>query len=185
MKNILNWRSFNESYNKPRAGGKRRWSVKYKRKINCSNPKGFSQVQFCKRKRRGGHYKTESVNNDSIRQTLNDIFLEVSDNTNWSFSISSINQIHEQDYIGNYCEVYIFHGNEEGDEIEQIGYQQREIPKELVGCIESSIDFMDNEGFSHNLLFCDKYTCSNIEVNDLYDGMIMSEDETIKILFRK
>jgi hypothetical protein len=55
---ILTFESFvNESYNKPRAGGKRRWSVKYKKSINCSNPKGFSQKQYCKRKRKGGKYK--------------------------------------------------------------------------------------------------------------------------------
>jgi hypothetical protein len=48
-----------EAYNKPRAGGKKRWSVKYKRTINCSNPKGFSQKQYCKRKRKGGAYKKD------------------------------------------------------------------------------------------------------------------------------
>lgn len=47
-----------EGYNKPRKGMKRRWSVGYKKKINCSNPKGFSQKQFCKRKRKGGAYKS-------------------------------------------------------------------------------------------------------------------------------
>jgi hypothetical protein len=61
MENILNFDSFNEAYNKPRAGGKKRWSVKYKKTINCSNPKGFSQKQYCKRKRKGGSYKNESV----------------------------------------------------------------------------------------------------------------------------
>lgn len=25
-----------------------RWSIKYKRSINCNRPKGFSQKQFCK-----------------------------------------------------------------------------------------------------------------------------------------
>jgi hypothetical protein len=58
MEHLLDWETFNESYNKPRAGGKRRWSVKYKKKINCNNPKGFSQKQYCKRKRRGGGYKS-------------------------------------------------------------------------------------------------------------------------------
>jgi hypothetical protein len=59
VENILTFESFiNEAYNKPRAGGKKRWSVKYKKKINCSNPKGFSQKQFCKRKRKGGAYKS-------------------------------------------------------------------------------------------------------------------------------
>ena len=46
-----------EAYNTPREGMKTRWSVKYKKKINCNNPKGFSQKNYCKRKRRGGAYK--------------------------------------------------------------------------------------------------------------------------------
>lgn len=44
-------------YNAPRVG-KKRWSIKRKKKINCSNPKGFSQKQYCKRKSRGGGYKS-------------------------------------------------------------------------------------------------------------------------------
>jgi hypothetical protein len=40
---------------------KKKWSIKYKRSIDCSNPKGFSQKQYCKRKARGGKYKTEEV----------------------------------------------------------------------------------------------------------------------------
>ena len=28
---------------------KRKWSLKYKRSINCNRPKGFSQRQYCKR----------------------------------------------------------------------------------------------------------------------------------------
>ena len=31
-------------------GKKRKWSLKYKRSINCKRPKGFSQKQYCKRK---------------------------------------------------------------------------------------------------------------------------------------
>lgn len=27
---------------------KKKWSLKYKKKINCKKPKGFSQKQFCK-----------------------------------------------------------------------------------------------------------------------------------------
>jgi hypothetical protein len=47
-------------YNDPRTGKKKkRWSTKYKGSINCNNPKGFSQKQYCKRKKRGGGYKTE------------------------------------------------------------------------------------------------------------------------------
>jgi len=36
-----------ESGINPEGGGK--WSLKYKRKINCKRPKGFSQKQYCKR----------------------------------------------------------------------------------------------------------------------------------------
>ena len=61
MENIFDFNEFiNEAYNKPRAGGKKRWSVKYKRSINCKSPNlGFSQKQYCRRKRRGGAYKSE------------------------------------------------------------------------------------------------------------------------------
>ena len=31
---------------------KRKWSNKYKKSINCKNPKGFSQKQYCKSKKR-------------------------------------------------------------------------------------------------------------------------------------
>lgn len=31
---------------RPKIGGK--WTTKYKKKINCSHPKGFSQKQYCK-----------------------------------------------------------------------------------------------------------------------------------------
>ena len=36
----------------------KKWSRKYKSSINCSNPKGFSQKQYCKRQKRGGKYKS-------------------------------------------------------------------------------------------------------------------------------
>jgi len=60
MENILTYNDFvTESYNKPRKGMKRRWSTKYKKSINCNSKNlGFSQKQYCKRKRRGGHYKS-------------------------------------------------------------------------------------------------------------------------------
>jgi hypothetical protein len=59
MNNIFTYEEFiNESYNKPRKGMKSRWSVKYKKSIDCNNPRGFSQIQYCKRKRRGGDYKS-------------------------------------------------------------------------------------------------------------------------------
>jgi thiol-disulfide isomerase/thioredoxin len=33
-----------------RTKGKRKWSLKYKRSINCRRPRGFSQRQYCKRR---------------------------------------------------------------------------------------------------------------------------------------
>lgn len=49
-----------KGYNAPRTGKmKKRWSVKHKRGIDCSHPKGFSEKNYCKRKRNGGKYKTE------------------------------------------------------------------------------------------------------------------------------
>jgi len=33
---------------KVKVGGKRKWSKKYKKSINCKKPKGFSQRQYCK-----------------------------------------------------------------------------------------------------------------------------------------
>jgi len=30
----------------------RKWSIKYKKSINCNRPKGFSQKQYCKYGRR-------------------------------------------------------------------------------------------------------------------------------------
>jgi hypothetical protein len=71
-----------ESYNKPRSGAKRRWSVRYKKSIDCNNPKGFSQKQYCKRKKRKGHYKTESFHYEHSREiieNLSDLTIELSD----------------------------------------------------------------------------------------------------------
>jgi hypothetical protein len=50
---------FAKKYNAPRNKMKSRWSIKHKRAIDCNNPKGFSQKNYCKRKKRGGHYKSD------------------------------------------------------------------------------------------------------------------------------
>ena len=52
----MNFKEWLNEYNEPRKGMKSRWSTKYKKSINCSHPKGFSQKNYCKRKKRGGHY---------------------------------------------------------------------------------------------------------------------------------
>jgi len=54
-KSFKKWLEIREN-NKPRKGMKTRWSLKYKKNINCSNPKGFSQKNYCKRQKRGGKY---------------------------------------------------------------------------------------------------------------------------------
>jgi hypothetical protein len=70
-----------EAYNKPRAGGKKRWTIKYKKTINCSNAKGFSQKQYCKRKRKGGTYKNESVESvmGGLIEKVGKVVMEVND----------------------------------------------------------------------------------------------------------
>ena len=50
------WLMADEASNQPRDSMKSRWSLKYKRSIDCSSPKGFSQKNYCKRQNRGGRY---------------------------------------------------------------------------------------------------------------------------------
>lgn len=38
-------------------GKPRKWSQKYKKSINCSRPKGFSQKQYCKYGRKNNRTK--------------------------------------------------------------------------------------------------------------------------------
>lgn len=59
--NFSDWLDLREGFNSPRKGMKSRWSVKYKKSINCNNPKGFSQKNYCKRKARGGHYTEQAT----------------------------------------------------------------------------------------------------------------------------
>lgn len=33
---------------KSKSNPKRKWSMKYKKSINCKRPRGFSQKQYCK-----------------------------------------------------------------------------------------------------------------------------------------
>jgi len=57
---FLNKRIKNKSeyYTPAQLEEAKKWSRKYKRSINCSSPKGFSQKQYCKRQKRGGSYKS-------------------------------------------------------------------------------------------------------------------------------
>jgi len=144
-----------EGYNKPRAGGKRRWSVKYKKKINCNNPKGFSQIQYCKRKRRGGHYKTESVLfeslEDQIKSYLSQIFLELEDEgydidielryirTNWT---------HQEELTGF-----------------KIKISGKDIKEDVIPSIETSINYMSTEGFDRYWIMVENY--GKLTMNEL------------------
>ena len=38
----------------------RKWSLKYKKSINCKSPHGFSQRQYCKYGRRKHYKKTQN-----------------------------------------------------------------------------------------------------------------------------
>lgn len=40
--------TFKSYYEKSKRKPKRKWTLKYKRSINCRHPKGFSQRQHCK-----------------------------------------------------------------------------------------------------------------------------------------
>jgi hypothetical protein len=46
-------------------GGKK-WSLKYKKSINCNKPRGFSQKQYCKYSR-GKHNLTRKRKRKNIR----------------------------------------------------------------------------------------------------------------------
>ena len=56
-KTIDQLQTLEAAQNAPREDMKSRWSVKYKKSIDCDNPKGFSQQQYCDRQKRGGNYK--------------------------------------------------------------------------------------------------------------------------------
>jgi len=48
---IIGLKKFGEKKLEKKSMTKRKWSLKYKKSINCNNPKGFSQKQHCKTKR--------------------------------------------------------------------------------------------------------------------------------------
>jgi len=47
---------------------KRRWSLKYKRSIDCNRPRGFSQKQYCRYGRKGGRKGTRKNSRKIIKQ---------------------------------------------------------------------------------------------------------------------
>ena len=47
-----------------------KWSQKYKKSINCSNPKGFSQKAHCQ-----GRRKQENIMNDNLAKSIREIIL--------------------------------------------------------------------------------------------------------------
>jgi hypothetical protein len=47
--------------------GGRKWSMKYKKSINCNNPKGFSQKQYCKYGKTRKTNKTKKTNKTIVK----------------------------------------------------------------------------------------------------------------------
>ena len=112
-----------EAYNKPRAGGKKRWSVKYKKSINCSNAKGFSQKQYCKRKRKGGAYKNESskwwekvVNKDELKSSAESYLAYLMDE---DFQVGINLDRHEDDRGG--IDLHLFRDGNSFSEVDPYG----------------------------------------------------------------
>ena len=67
----------------------RKWSIKYKKSINCKRPKGFSQRQYCKygRKQKGGMSENQpnpggEYNMDNITEERKQEVLQLIRNTN-------------------------------------------------------------------------------------------------------
>jgi len=63
---FTDWLLIKEGFNEPRKGMKSRWSVSYKKSIDCSHPKGFSQKNYCKRKARGGKYLESTIGTEDV-----------------------------------------------------------------------------------------------------------------------
>lgn len=170
-----------ESYNKPRAGGKRRWSVKYKKKINCNNPKGFSQIQYCKRKRRGGHYKTESIQNfklfessdEQIKSYLSQIFLELEDD---GYVI---------DIEGRWIRTY----NTEELTGFKIKIGRKSAKEDVLPTIETSISYMNSQGFKNYWIILENY--GRLDINELREYfniqkfLVNSPERTLELNFHK
>jgi hypothetical protein len=57
--NVKTKSDFISSIKEKKGETNEKWSEQYKKSIDCSNVKGFSAKQYCKRKRNGGKYKTE------------------------------------------------------------------------------------------------------------------------------
>lgn len=187
MKYISTFELF-EGYNKPRAGGKRRWSVKYKKKINCNNPKGFSQIQYCKRKRRGGHYKTESLNESDyyrereLMRVLQDMSLELWDE-NFNVQVSSEVLSEDEKYINvSFQKLKDYRWSNVGDEkrpMEEFSFN------DIKDVFLSMIHFMESEGYSYTIKSAITYINSNsISGRDVKVREMELKDEDLYLLGR-
>jgi hypothetical protein len=78
-----------------------KWSKKYKKSINCNNPKGFSQRAHCagRRKRRaGGHTSSRSVSEVSLDQLVENMLVGlVAGGLTESQAVDSIDQQLDED----------------------------------------------------------------------------------------
>lgn len=99
---------------KKKKTNKRKWSMKYKKSINCKKPKGFSQKQYCKfgrKKKGGGENWREIIINSSpdklktIIVRLNTIDIEynsITETTKFGYmALIRYNQLNPQDSTYN------------------------------------------------------------------------------------
>ena len=49
---------------------KHKWSMKYKKSINCNRPKGFSQKQYCKYGRKNGGKISRKISGKITRKKI-------------------------------------------------------------------------------------------------------------------
>jgi len=177
MKYISTFELF-EGYNKPRAGGKRRWSVKYKKKIDCNNPKGFSQKQYCKRKRRGGGYKTESLNESNyyhereLMNVLQEISLELWDD---GFNVQVASEVLTED--DRYIKITMQKLGESSP-LGTYGATRFDYNK-IKDTLLSMISYMDSEGYSiRSIEVSDKYVHNLIPVELKGENLYLKYKQT-------
>lgn len=141
--------------NQPRKGMKRRWSIGYKRSIDCSNPRGFSQKNYCKRQRRGGKYmegfKTWLENNEKKILILvhPDCVTEVSESAANEYDALLRNHLGRFDYVIT----HLFYSKNYTDWMQKDSserYSQIQKIRETVRSFSHEVIEAENERCSYN-----------------------------------
>lgn len=143
--------------NEPRKNMKRRWSISYKRRINCRNPRGFSQRNYCKRQRRGGGYtesfKTWLENNEKKLLILvhPDCVTEVSESVTNEYEALLKNHTGRFDYVithlfypKNYTDWMQKDSPERHDQIQRIRETVRSFSNEVIEAEKERCSYSQN-----------------------------------------